>query len=533
VCSIPDFRSKRTGLYNSLDCAKIGIPSPELLFDIEFFKMDPAPFYKYAVSLLPNESIQPSDSHRFIALLEHKQKLLRLYTQNVDGLERKAGITHLIECHGTMAEFQCMRCKKKTPLNDEIRETVKAGKVCICTQCETKNILNRGTLKPCVTFFGENIAASVERTVSKDVAACDCVIVVGTSLKVGGSVNELLKQLDPSVPKILINRDQVVISTSESGVISNIEFHASLLGDCDCIVRYLCSQLHWSMSELNQRHLKASQNGVYEREALLNGGINASGGTHSSSGVVIKMKRDKSSRTGASSSGSGGTVKLSTINAAVADGHIGLCHLEIAQDYIDDLVQFHSEIMVSQQDGLQSLMPSNYISKVADIVAKSIGMVETSIIPLAILLNEIDDYSMCEYTCFCEHDNKDHVNDSANSSTEILLNPQQLLRFINRNAWVCLHVDPVRSVFRIAYEGEEDKLAVTTASLPATSATENGKKRSSAKLVLIKKEARLNEDVAEVKQGTGKRKQPAPPTGSLSKSSTHESTKMSKSAKAR
>ena len=34
-CGIPDFRSA-TGLYNTLDCDKIGIPSAELLFDLEF-----------------------------------------------------------------------------------------------------------------------------------------------------------------------------------------------------------------------------------------------------------------------------------------------------------------------------------------------------------------------------------------------------------------------------------------------------------------------------------------------------------------
>jgi NAD-dependent SIR2 family protein deacetylase len=37
---IPDFRSPDTGLYNTLDCAKYDIPSPELLFDYDFFKID-------------------------------------------------------------------------------------------------------------------------------------------------------------------------------------------------------------------------------------------------------------------------------------------------------------------------------------------------------------------------------------------------------------------------------------------------------------------------------------------------------------
>ena len=38
-CGIPDFRSKEVGLYNNLDCSSIDIPSSELLFDLEYFRM--------------------------------------------------------------------------------------------------------------------------------------------------------------------------------------------------------------------------------------------------------------------------------------------------------------------------------------------------------------------------------------------------------------------------------------------------------------------------------------------------------------
>lgn len=79
-CGIKDFRSPN-GLYNSLDCEAIGLPSPELLFDLEFFEIDPSPFYKYANSLLPNPNIAPSASHHFVSVLEKKKKLLRMYTQ--------------------------------------------------------------------------------------------------------------------------------------------------------------------------------------------------------------------------------------------------------------------------------------------------------------------------------------------------------------------------------------------------------------------------------------------------------------------
>jgi hypothetical protein len=70
------------------------------------------PFYKFAKFLLPDpDKYKPSFTHRFISYLEQNNKLLRNYTQNVDQLERAAGITRLCESHGTLRTFKCIRCK--------------------------------------------------------------------------------------------------------------------------------------------------------------------------------------------------------------------------------------------------------------------------------------------------------------------------------------------------------------------------------------------------------------------------------------
>ena len=42
-CGIPDFRSKN-GLYSRIQ-SEYGLEEPECMFDIEFFKVDPAPFF--------------------------------------------------------------------------------------------------------------------------------------------------------------------------------------------------------------------------------------------------------------------------------------------------------------------------------------------------------------------------------------------------------------------------------------------------------------------------------------------------------
>ena len=127
---IPDFRSKDTGLYNTLDCGKFNIPSAELLFDYEFFKIDPSPFYAFSSSLnISKENLTPSPAHKFIYMLEQKKKLLRNYTQNVDGLEKSMGMCKVIECHGSMEKFKCLseKCSQSKKLAD-VQEELKAGK---------------------------------------------------------------------------------------------------------------------------------------------------------------------------------------------------------------------------------------------------------------------------------------------------------------------------------------------------------------------------------------------------------------------
>ncbi len=57
--------------------------------------------YLFIQEIYPGK-FKPSLSHRFIHQLEKNNKLLRNYTQNIDTLEREAGITRVIECHGEM-----------------------------------------------------------------------------------------------------------------------------------------------------------------------------------------------------------------------------------------------------------------------------------------------------------------------------------------------------------------------------------------------------------------------------------------------
>lgn len=105
---IPDFRSPDTGLYANL--ARLNLPYPEAVFDISFFRENPKPFYVLAKELYPGK-FYPTVAHAFIALLEEKLMLEMLFTQNIDCLERRAGVpdNKIVEAHGEFFYSVLMR----------------------------------------------------------------------------------------------------------------------------------------------------------------------------------------------------------------------------------------------------------------------------------------------------------------------------------------------------------------------------------------------------------------------------------------
>ncbi|XP_036621384.1 NAD-dependent protein deacetylase sirtuin-3, mitochondrial isoform X2 [Trichosurus vulpecula] len=111
---IPDFRSPGSGLYSNLE--QYDLPYPEAIFELDYFFHNPKPFFTLAKELYPG-NYRPNLAHYFLRLLHDKGLLLRLYTQNIDGLERAAGIpaTKLVEAHGTFASATCTVCRQSFP----------------------------------------------------------------------------------------------------------------------------------------------------------------------------------------------------------------------------------------------------------------------------------------------------------------------------------------------------------------------------------------------------------------------------------
>lgn len=168
-CGIPDFRSS-DGIYSRLAKDFPDLPGPQAMFDINYFSRDPRPFYKFAREIYPGQ-FKPSPCHRFIKMLEQKQKLLRNYTQNIDTLEQVAGIKNVIECHGSFSTASCTKCKYKCDANS-IRKDIFAQRIPACPNCQPnveqsldasqsvsendlRQLVENGIMKPDIVFFGE------------------------------------------------------------------------------------------------------------------------------------------------------------------------------------------------------------------------------------------------------------------------------------------------------------------------------------------------------------------------------------------
>ncbi|KAI9337940.1 NAD-dependent protein deacetylase sirtuin-2 [Obelidium mucronatum] len=257
---IPDFRSPTTGLYSNL--AKYNLPYPEAVFSINYFRKSPKPFFTLAKELYPG-CFKPTLCHYFIRMLADEGLLLRCYTQNIDTLERVAGMkeSFLVEAHGSFASAKCVgKHRKKAvapPLNpssetvpengtenpaerlpeqdedaasdsdssddyyiDEsvfkacgreytqewVRDHVFDDRIPECSFCE-------GIVKPNITFFGESLPNRFHAMYPTDLGSADALIVIGTSLKVHPFAG-LINKVGPKVPRLLINMEAVGVENS-------------------------------------------------------------------------------------------------------------------------------------------------------------------------------------------------------------------------------------------------------------------------------------------------------------------------------
>ena len=201
------------------------------MFDISYFRNNPLPFYTLAHELYPGR-YRPTIAHSFVKLLYDKGLLLKLFTQNIDCLERAAGVPGelIVEAHGSFSSQRCIQCKVELP-DAMMQKAIREKEVPRCLR-ETCN----GLVKPDIVFFGEPLPEAFHRNRTLP-ASADLAIIMGTSLSVQPFAS-LPSCVREETPRILINQEIV-------GGLGSRADDVLLLGECDAGVRKLADALGW------------------------------------------------------------------------------------------------------------------------------------------------------------------------------------------------------------------------------------------------------------------------------------------------
>ena len=209
-------------------------------------------------------------AHRFVELLHHKTgKLVRWYTQNIDGLEDQC--THLstdqvICVHGSMDRAECARCEAtqdfdnfcrrvQTQIKDLTMQDPTApaeSRPILCENCRHPSV------KPAIVLFRSSLPKVFFEKVPEDVKDVDLLIVIGTSLKVAPA-NSLVWRVPRSALRLLVNREPV---GEHLGMAYGDDAERDVFaeGDIEPVLLDLIEELGWldELRPLLDGHLPAS-----------------------------------------------------------------------------------------------------------------------------------------------------------------------------------------------------------------------------------------------------------------------------------
>ncbi|PRT52444.1 NAD-dependent protein deacetylase sirtuin-2 [Wickerhamiella sorbophila] len=202
AAGIPDFRTPGTGLYSNLE--KLDLPFAEAVFDIDYLRERPEAFYTLAKDMNPKQ-FEPTAFHKFIKWVDDQGYLRRCYTQNIDTLERQAGVRpeKIIEAHGSFHGNHCIECHEEFD-HKKMDEVLSSDELKIpkCEKCD-------GVVKPDIVFFGESLPSRFFEAMDDDFDNdVDLVIVAGTSLQVQPFA-QLPDMVHKSCPRVLFNMEKV------------------------------------------------------------------------------------------------------------------------------------------------------------------------------------------------------------------------------------------------------------------------------------------------------------------------------------
>lgn len=157
---IKDFRGEN-GLYKEKNYMGY---EPEEILSIDFFLSHTDIFNKYIEEKMMINDIKPNPGHKALAELEKIGKVKAVITQNIDNLHQEGGSKKVLELHGTLKDWYCLKCGKRADRRFD----------CECG----------GVVRPRVTLYGEMLDEKVTEAAISEIKKADTLIIIGTSLTV-------------------------------------------------------------------------------------------------------------------------------------------------------------------------------------------------------------------------------------------------------------------------------------------------------------------------------------------------------------
>mmetsp|Transcript_10632 Transcript_10632/g.17474 ORF Transcript_10632/g.17474 Transcript_10632/m.17474 type:complete len:311 (-) Transcript_10632:162-1094(-) len=201
-------------------------------------------------------------SHFFLAILHQKNKLKRLYTQNIDGLDLQIGLPadKLVHVHGTIGEASCEFCSApfegfkdavvaniKNIYDSNDPDAPKESSNILCKSC------SRPGVKPNTVMYGRNLPdkffdsceedfPQAVATTNSAISDVDLLLVVGTSLTVSPA-NSLVYMVPADCPRVVVNT--IPVGEDMGLNFTNDDRDYLFRGKCDQVFLDLAVQLGW------------------------------------------------------------------------------------------------------------------------------------------------------------------------------------------------------------------------------------------------------------------------------------------------
>ncbi|MCJ1461536.1 hypothetical protein MMC07_000133 [Pseudocyphellaria aurata] len=216
---VPDFRSS-TGLFSTLRNEHKLKASGKHLFDASVYQTDSSTssFHDMVRSLSKLVSnARPTAFHQMLATLASEGRLMRLYTQNVDGIDTslpplvtsvplsmKGPWPRTIQLHGGLEKMVCSKCNHLSDFEAALFEGPLPPPCTACMETDKvrtdhagKRSHGIGRLRPRIVLYNEHNPdeEAIGTVVSADLRTRpDAVIVVGTSMKIPG-VKRIVREM--------------------------------------------------------------------------------------------------------------------------------------------------------------------------------------------------------------------------------------------------------------------------------------------------------------------------------------------------